>query len=31
METINGVRTEVWKCQPAEFFQRAVIDADGSI
>jgi hypothetical protein len=31
METINGVRLGVWRRQPAEFFARAVIDADGSI
>jgi hypothetical protein len=31
MEAVNGVRARVWKRQPAEFFERAVIDADGSI
>jgi hypothetical protein len=31
LEAINGVRVGVWKRQPVEFFQRAVIDADGSI
>jgi hypothetical protein len=31
MESINSVRVGVWKNQPAEFFDRAVIDADGTI
>jgi len=31
MDTINDVRLGVWKLQPAEFFQRAVIDADGTL
>lgn len=31
METINQVRLGIWKQQPAEFFQQAVIDADGTI
>jgi len=31
METINQVRLNVWKQQPAEFFDVAVIDADGTI
>lgn len=31
MESINRVRGGVWKGQPAEFFTRAVIDADGTI
>ena len=31
METINEVRLGVWKRQPAEFFDRAVIDADGTL
>lgn len=31
METINRVRLNVWKQQPPDFFQRAVIDADGTI
>jgi hypothetical protein len=30
-ETINAVRVGVWKQQPPEFFERAVIDADGTI
>ena len=30
-ESINRVRVGVWKGQPAEFFSRAVIDADGTI
>ena len=29
MEAINEVRVGIWKCQPAAFFERAVIDADG--
>jgi hypothetical protein len=31
MEAINLSRLKVWKQQPPEFFQLAVIDADGSI
>jgi DDE family transposase len=31
MEAINTVRLGVWKQQPAEFFERAVIDVDGTI
>ena len=30
-ESINRVRVGVWKEQPQEFFERAVIDADGTI
>jgi hypothetical protein len=31
MESINEVRLGVWKQQPAEFFARATLDADGAI
>lgn len=31
MEAVNEVRLKVWKRQSAEFFERAVIDADGTI
>jgi hypothetical protein len=31
MEAINEVRLGVWKLQPPEFFERAVIDADGTL
>jgi hypothetical protein len=31
MDTINEVRLGVWKLQPAAFFDRAVIDADGTL
>ena len=31
MDSINSVRAKVWKQQPAEFFGRAVIDADGTL
>ena len=31
MDAINEVRLGVWKLQPPEFFQRAVIDADGTL
>jgi len=31
MEVINEVRLGVWKQQPAAFFERAVIDADGTL
>jgi hypothetical protein len=31
MEAINSVRAGVWKRQGPEFFERAVIDADGTI
>jgi Transposase DDE domain group 1 len=30
-DAINGVRAGVWREQPAAFFERAVIDADGTI
>ena len=30
-ETINSVRVGVWKRQPPEFFERAIIDVDGTI
>jgi hypothetical protein len=30
-ESINAVRAGVWRSQPAEFFERAIIDADGTI
>jgi len=30
-ESINAVRAGVWRSQPPEFFERAVIDADGTI
>jgi len=30
-DTFNSVRVGVWKQQPPEFFQQAVIDADGTI
>jgi len=29
METVNDIRVGIWKQQPAEFFERAVLDADG--
>ena len=29
MDTVNQVRVGIWQQQPAEFFDRAVIDADG--
>ena len=31
MDAINEVRLGVWRLQPAAFFQRAVIDADGTL
>ena len=31
MDAINSVRAGVWKRQPREFFDRAVVDADGTI
>ena len=31
MEAINSVRLKVWKQQPAGFFRRATIDADGTL
>jgi hypothetical protein len=31
MRTINSVRVKVWRCQPKEFFERAIIDADGTL
>jgi hypothetical protein len=31
MDTINRTRQRVWAQQPAEFFDRAVIDVDGTI
>jgi DDE family transposase len=31
MEAINQTRLNVWKQQPPEFFERAIIDADGLI
>ena len=31
MDTINEVRLGVWKLQPPAFFDRAVIDADGTL
>ncbi len=31
METINQTRLKVWRQQPSEFFEQAVIDADGSM
>ena len=31
MDAINSVRAGVWKRQPREFFDRAIIDADGTI
>lgn len=31
MEAINSVRLGVWKKQPPEFFDRAIIDVDGTI
>ena len=31
METFNEARLKVWKQQPAEFFDRAFVDADGTI
>jgi hypothetical protein len=31
MDTINGVRLRVWRQQPSEFFDEAIVDADGTI
>jgi hypothetical protein len=31
MDAINEARVRVWKQQPQEFFQEAIIDADGTI
>jgi len=31
MDAINEVRLGIWKLQPAAFFERAVIDADGTL
>jgi len=31
MDAINLTRVRVWKQQPADFFEQAIIDADGSI
>jgi hypothetical protein len=31
MRTINSVRLKVWKKQPKAFFERAIIDADGTL
>jgi len=31
MDAINSVRARVWKKQPDAFFERAVIDADGTL
>ena len=31
MDVVNEVRLGVWRLQPAEFFERAVIDADGTL
>src|SRR4051812_48580659 len=31
METFNGARRRVWAQQPREFFDRAIIDADGTL
>jgi hypothetical protein len=31
MDTVNRVRLGVWKLQPQAFFDRAVIDADGTL
>jgi hypothetical protein len=31
MESFNRVRRGVWKRQPAEFFELAIVDADGTI
>jgi hypothetical protein len=30
-EAFNAVRVQVWKQQPASFFEEAVIDADGTL
>ena len=31
METFNGVRRRVWAQQPPEFFDHAILDADGTL
>lgn len=31
MDAINSVRVKVWQQQPAEFFEQAIIDADGTM
>ena len=31
MDAINRVRVDVWRRQPAEFFEQATIDADGTL
>ena len=31
MDTINGSRLRVWARQPSEFFEEAILEADGSI
>jgi hypothetical protein len=31
LRTINSVRVKVWQSQPEEFFERAIIDADGTL
>jgi len=31
MEAVNQVRVEVWRQQPEEFFEEAVLDADGTL
>jgi hypothetical protein len=31
IETLNGVRRRVWAEQPPEFFDRAILDADGTL
>jgi Transposase DDE domain group 1 len=31
METLNGVRRRVWAEQPPEFFECAILDADGTL
>ena len=31
MEAINGIRVKVWRQQPEEFFEEAVLDADGTL
>ena len=31
MNTINNVRVKVWQQQPAEFFEEAIVEADGTM
>jgi hypothetical protein len=31
MEIVNAVRAKVWRRQPQEFFEQAILDADGTI